>query len=41
MVIKVIEPTFLLSFLSYGSSLTGLILGFIGAARYTQTMRKE
>ena len=41
MVIKVIEPTFLLSFISYGASLLGLILGFVGAALYTRIMRKE
>ena len=41
MVIKVIEPTFFLSFISYTTSLIGLILGFIGAAWYTQIKRNE
>ena len=39
MVIKVIEAGFLLSFLAYGASLVGLILGTYGAASYARTKR--
>ena len=39
MVIKVIEAGFLLSFLAYGASLSGLILGTYGAASYARTKR--
>jgi len=34
MVIKVIEASFVLSFLSHGASVSGLILGIIGAVMY-------
>ncbi|MGB9640237.1 MAG: hypothetical protein ACPL4H_04955 [Anaerolineales bacterium] len=40
MVIRVIEPTFTLSFLSYAASVSGLFLGIIGAASYIRTHRK-
>jgi|YelNatPaOPRAMG01_1025707.scaffolds.fasta_scaffold06362_5 hypothetical protein len=40
MVIRVIEPTFSLSFLSYAASVSGLFLGIIGAASYIRTHRK-
>lgn len=36
MVLKVIQSSFLLSFLSHGASVSGLILGIIGAAMYTR-----
>lgn len=39
MVIKVIEAGFLLSFLAYGASLAGLILGTYGAASYARSRR--
>jgi hypothetical protein len=32
MVLRLIQPTFALSFLSVGASMTGLFLGLIGAA---------
>jgi hypothetical protein len=35
MVIRVIEPGFFLSFLSYGASFMGLMLGIIGISQYT------
>ncbi len=34
MVIHVIPSTFFLNFFSFGASLTGLILGIIGASRF-------
>jgi hypothetical protein len=40
MVIRVIEPTFSLNFLSYAASVSGLFLGIIGAASYIRTHRK-
>ena len=36
MVLRVIEAGFLLSFVSYGASLSGLILGLFGALSYVQ-----
>jgi len=39
MVIRLIEPSFILSFLSYASSLGGVVLGTIGAALYVQLKR--
>lgn len=36
MVIKVIEASLLLSFLSHGASVSGLLLGIIGAAMYSR-----
>jgi hypothetical protein len=41
MVIRIIEPSFFLGFLSYGASVAGLFLGLIGAAWYTSTKRPE
>jgi hypothetical protein len=35
----VIEAGFLFSFLSYGASLSGLILGLLGAVSYVQRRR--
>lgn len=40
MVICVIPSTFFLNFFSYVASLTGLLLGIIGASRYVQENRK-
>ena len=34
MVLRILESTLLLGFLSYGASFAGLILGIIGAAWY-------
>ena len=39
MVLGLVESTLLLNFLAYGSSTTGLILGFIGVAQYTRGRR--
>ena len=36
MVIRVIEASFVLSFLSHGASVAGLLLGIIGAAMYSR-----
>jgi hypothetical protein len=40
MVIHILPSTFFLNFFSYGVSITGLILGVIGASRYVQEHRK-
>lgn len=34
MMLRVLQPSFFLSFLSYGASVSGLLLGIIGAATY-------
>ncbi len=39
MVMKVLQPSFLLAFISYAVSLGGLILGIIGAATYVRERR--
>ncbi|MGQ9599570.1 MAG: hypothetical protein ACUVWZ_09155 [Anaerolineae bacterium] len=39
MVLKVIEPSFWLSFLSFGASVAGLFLGLIGTAFYVRLHR--
>lgn len=36
MVIRVVEPSFLLSFLSFGASVAGLLLGIVGIAFYVR-----
>lgn len=41
MVIKVLETTYLLSFLSYGFSVAGLMLGVVGAAMYSRINRDK
>ena len=41
MVMGMIKTGFLLSFLSYGASVAGLFVGFIGAAMYVRTKRKR
>jgi hypothetical protein len=40
MVIHVLESTFFLNFFSWGASVTGLSLGFIGLANYVRFQRK-
>ena len=40
MVIKIIEPTFWLSFLSHACSVIGIFLGFYGAFSYIRIERK-
>ncbi len=40
MVIQIIRPGFLLAFLSYAASLSGLFLGLIGAALYARERRR-
>ena len=40
MVTHIIQPTYLLSFLSYGASVTGLVLGVIGGSMYVRKKRK-
>lgn len=39
MVINVIEANFLLGFISHGASVSGLLLGMIGAALYVRVNR--
>jgi hypothetical protein len=39
MVMRYIEPTFFLCFISYAASLSGLILGFIGTASAVSFLR--
>ncbi len=39
MVLQVIQSTFLLNFLSYGSSIAGLFLGFLGASAFIRNRR--
>lgn len=41
MSIRVIEPSFFLSFLSFTASVCGLFLGLIGAAMYVRSNRRE
>jgi hypothetical protein len=36
MVLRIIQPNLILSFLSYGASVTGLLLGLVGIAWYTR-----
>lgn len=40
MVIGVMEPTFLVAFLSYAASLGGVIVGMFGAAFYVHERRR-
>jgi len=40
MVIQVIVSTFFLAFLSYGMSLSGMVLAFLGLFTYIQIRRK-
>jgi hypothetical protein len=41
MVIRVIESTFLLAFVSYGASLVGMVLAFLGLFSYIAGRRKD
>jgi hypothetical protein len=40
MVIKILESTFFLNFLSYGAQMAGLFLGIIGASQLVRRNRK-
>lgn len=40
MVLQVLKSTFLLSFVSYGASMVGLMLGMIGAVMYVRLRRR-
>jgi hypothetical protein len=40
MVLQVLEPSFLLSFIAYAASVGGLMLGVIGAANYVHRDRR-
>lgn len=40
MVVRILEPTYFLSFLSWGATSGGLFLGLIGSAMYVR-MKKE
>ena len=39
MVLELIRSTFLLNFIAYACSTTGLVLGFIGIAQHVRTRR--
>lgn len=41
MVLGLVESTLLLNFLAYGSSTTGLILGFVGIAQYRRGQKRR
>jgi len=41
MVIQILPSTFFLNFFSYTASVTGLLLGIIGASRYVKENRKK
>ena len=41
MMVRVIEPSFLLSFLSHGASVAGLFLGLMGTACYSRLNRHK
>lgn len=41
MVLRLIEPTFLLSFISYAASVGGMFLGLFGAFTYAHISRSE
>lgn len=41
MVIRLLEPNFLLSLLAYASSLIGLIMGFSGIAQFVRPRRGD
>jgi hypothetical protein len=40
MVLRVIQPTFAVSFLSFAASIAGLVLGLIGAAYYARSGKR-
>jgi len=41
MVLRIIEPTFPLSFFSFGAGVAGLLLGVVGAAYYVRLHKKK
>lgn len=41
MVLDIVKTTFWLNFLSYGASISGLLLGVIGSAYYVRLSKKE
>lgn len=41
MVLQVIQSTFLLDFVAYAASFSGLLLGILGSALYTASHRKR
>ncbi len=41
MVIRIVEPSLLLSFVSYGASVGGIFLGLFGAAMFVGRRRHE
>lgn len=41
MVVKVIESTFLLAFISYGFSLVGMVVAFLGLFSYVSIRRNK
>ena len=41
MVMGVMKTTFLLNFISYGSSMSGIFLGIIGGAMYVRLSQKK
>ena len=40
MVMKIVEPSFLLSFMAYAAQVSGVILGLIGGMSYIRRHRK-
>lgn len=41
MILKIIPTGFILSFIAYGASFGGMILGFIGLVLYVRTSRRR
>jgi len=41
MVLEIIVSTFVLNFLSYGASISGLLLGILGTAGYVRVRKEE
>ena len=41
MVLDIVKTTFWLNFMSYGASISGLLLGVIGSAYYARLAKKE
>jgi len=39
MVIGILQPSFLVSFIAYAASLAGLVLGMLGSAMYARSKR--